>query len=122
MEIVFILLILRKLLSPTTIFNPQAAAVEYPHGVVRLEGFKSAIMADAAYDGGNYTEPPTIGLRAGGTHWSSWSTSQEWFRTEKYRDMGLDSTQALVEWWQQLVLSWDANDLIALANTWQGMM
>ncbi|HIF85749.1 MAG TPA: alpha/beta fold hydrolase [Gammaproteobacteria bacterium] len=96
------------------------SAVEYPHGVVRLEGFKSAIMADAAYDGGNYTEPPTIGLRAGGTHWASWGTSQEWFRTELYRDMGLDSTQALVEWWQQLVLSWDANDLIALANTWQG--
>lgn len=95
------------------------SAVEYPHGVVRLEGFKSAIMADAAYAGGNYTEPPTIGLRAGGTHWASWGTSQEWFRAELYREIGLDSTQALVEFWQQLVLSWDANDLIALANTWQ---
>ena len=95
------------------------SAVEYPHGIVRLEGFKAAIKADAAYAAGNYSEPPTIGLKAGGTHWASWGTSQEWFRLGLYRDMGLNSPEAVIENYHQLVSSWDANDLIALASTWQ---
>ena len=95
------------------------SAVEYPHGIVRLEGFKAAIKADAEYASGNYSEPPTIGLKAGGTHWASWGTSQEWFRLGLYRDMGLNSPEAVIENYHRLVSSWDANDLIALASTWQ---
>ncbi len=95
------------------------SAVEYPHGRVRLEGFKAAIKADAAYAAGNYSEPPTIGLKAGGTHWASWGASQEWFRLGLYRDMGLDSPEAVIEDYHGLISSWDANDLIALASTWQ---
>ena len=95
------------------------SAIEHPHGSVRLEGFKSAIMADIAYMDGTYTEPPTIGLEAGGTHWAAWGTSQEWFRLGLYRDMGLDSPEGFIEFFQNFVKSWDANDLIALAITWQ---
>lgn len=95
------------------------SAVEYPHGIVRLEGFKSAIQADPAYAAGNYQEPPTTGLMAGGTHWASWGTSQEWFRAGLYRELGLDSLEAVIGFYQGAVLGWDANDLIALASTWQ---
>ena len=95
------------------------SAIEHPHGRVRLEGFKSAIMTDAAYMGGTYIEPPTIGLEAGGTHWAAWGTSQEWFRLGLYRDMGLDSPEGFIEFFQTFVKSWDANNLIALAATWQ---
>jgi homoserine O-acetyltransferase len=95
------------------------SAVEYPHGIVRLEGFKSAIKADSAYADGNYAKPPEIGLRAGGTHWASWGTSQEWFRKELYRTIGLDSPSAVIKFYQQAVLSWDANNLLGLATTWQ---
>ena len=34
-------------------------AKTYPHGVVRLEGQIAAITADAAFQNGDYTSPPT---------------------------------------------------------------
>ena len=95
------------------------SAIEHPHGIVRLEGFKTAIMADSAYMNGLYTEPPTIGLEAGGTHWAAWGTSQEWLRLGLYRDMGIDNLEGFIEFYKAVVKSWDANNLIALANTWQ---
>lgn len=95
------------------------SAVEHPHGVIRLEGFKSAIMADSAYAGGNYSAPPAVGLAAGGTHWAAWGTSQEWYRTEAYRQLGLNTLDEVNAFYQQNFSSWDANDLIALATTWQ---
>ena len=95
------------------------SAIEHPHGIVRLEGFKTAIMADSAYMNGLYTEPPTIGLEAGGTHWAAWGTSQEWLRLGLYRDMGIDNPEGFIEYFKTVVKSWDANNLIALANTWQ---
>ena len=52
------------------------SAVEYPHGIVRLEGFISAIKADKAFNEGKYASPPETGLRAGGAHWASWGWSQ----------------------------------------------
>ena len=33
------------------------SAVEYPHGIVRLEGFISAIKADASFANGQYMFP-----------------------------------------------------------------
>ena len=95
------------------------SAVEYPHGAIRLEGFKAAIKADQTFARGQYTTPPTTGLKAGGTHWASWGTSQEWFRQELHTQIGLQSPEDMIIFMQNLVLSWDANDLIGLANTWQ---
>ena len=95
------------------------SAVEYPHGAIRLEGFKAAIKADQTFAQGRYATPPTIGLKAGGTHWASWGTSQEWFRQELHTQLGLQSPEDMITFMQSLVLSWDANDLIGLANTWQ---
>ena len=95
------------------------SAVEYPHGKVRLEGFMSAIKADSSFQKGNYTSPPITGLKAGGSHWASWGWSQEWFRLGLYEEMGLNNTDEVIKWWEDFVLTWDANNLIALAKTWQ---
>ena len=95
------------------------SAVEYPHGIVRLEGFISAIKADASFDNGQYKTQPEIGLRAGGAHWASWGWSQEWFRLGLYKEMGLKDTDDVINWFEDFVLTWDANNLIALAKTWQ---
>ena len=95
------------------------SAVEHPHGVIRLEGYKSAIKADAAYNEGNYTEPPMVGLYAGGTHWAAWGTSQEWYRQREFERLGLNTLEEVQSFYQQNFSSWDANDLIALATTWQ---
>lgn len=95
------------------------SAVEYPHGQVRLEGFIAAIQADNSFNEGNYNSPPEIGLRAGGAHWASWGWSQEWYRQGLYKEMELNSPSDVINWFEEFVLTWDANNLIALARTWQ---
>lgn len=97
------------------------SAREYPHGVVRLEGFKSAIMADAAFEDGRYKSPPLKGLRASGRHWAAWGFSQEWYRQELYRGFGHQSVEEhLRNFWEAFFSAQDANNLIAQAVTWQG--
>jgi homoserine O-acetyltransferase len=96
------------------------SAKEYPHGVVRLEGFKSAIMADAAFEGGNYKSPPMKGLKASGRHWAAWGFSQEWYRQELYKQFGHQSVEEhLQKFWEAFFGSQDANNLITQAITWQ---
>lgn len=95
------------------------SAKEYPHGIVRLEGWKSAIMADAAFKGGDYTEKPVIGLKAGGIHWAAWGMSQEWYRQETYKKLGYESLEDYLNKIWTWPLTLDANDLIAQAITWQ---
>jgi homoserine O-acetyltransferase/O-succinyltransferase len=95
-------------------------AKEYPHGVVRLEGFKSALMADIAFDGGNYKKPPIKGLKAGTRHWAGWGFSQEWYRRELYNQFGHKTVEDhLLKFWEPFFGSMDANNLISQAVTWQ---
>ena len=95
-------------------------AKEYPHGVVRLEGFKSALMADIAFEGGNYKKPPIKGLKAGARHWAGWGFSQEWYRRELYKQFGHQTVEDhLLKFWEPFFGSMDANNLISQAVTWQ---
>ena len=48
---------------------------------------------------------------------SGWS--QEWFRKELFKEMGLKSIDEVINWFEDFVLTWDANNLIALTRTWQ---
>jgi homoserine O-acetyltransferase len=94
-------------------------AKEYPFGVVRLEGAKSALMADSTWNGGRYDKPPEVGLKALARHWASWGVSQEWWRRETYRELGYDSIEA---WLQQAEAGWlsrDANNVLWQAKMWQ---
>ncbi len=96
------------------------SAREYPHGVVRLEGFRSAVMADAGYEEGRYQTPPVRGLRAGGRHWAAWGFSQEWYRRELYKGFGHKTVEEHLQGlWEGFFTSQDANNLLAQASTWQ---
>ena len=97
-----------------------SSAKEYPHGVVRLEGFKSAVMADGAFAGGNYSKPPVTGLKAGGRHWAAWGFSQEWYRRELYKQFGHKTIEEhLQKFWEPFFVAQDANNLLTQAVTWQ---
>lgn len=103
-----------------TIVAYCGSAKEYPHGIVRLEGLKSAILADAAFDGGNYAKPPLKGLKAAGRHWAAWGFSQEWYRRELYKQFGHQNIEDhLHNFWEAFFVAQDANNLIAQALTWQ---
>ena len=96
------------------------SAKEYPHGIVRLEGFKSALMADNAFEEGNYKTPPAKGLKASARHWAGWGFSQEWYRRELYNNFGHKTVEDhLQKFWEPFFGSMDANNLISQALTWQ---
>ena len=95
------------------------SAVEHPHGIARLESFKLAITTDPQFKAGHYTAAPEVGLKSAAVHWAAWGTSQEWFRREGWQELGLSGLDGVYDFYFTLMNSWDANNLLALAETWQ---
>jgi homoserine O-acetyltransferase/O-succinyltransferase len=97
-------------------------AKTYPHGVVRLEGQIAALTADAAFQNGDYTAPPTKGLEAFATVWTAWLFSQEWWRRELWKASSPPGTtfeQTLHEFRTNFIPGADANNLILQCRTWE---
>jgi homoserine O-acetyltransferase len=100
----------------------SGTAKTYPHGFVRLEGQISAITADAAFQGGDYTAPPTKGLSAFGMVWAAWLYSQEWWRKELWRTnspAGTTFEQVVDRFRTRFIPGADANDIILQMRTWE---
>jgi homoserine O-acetyltransferase len=92
----------------------------YGHGYVRLEGQIAALTTDPAWQGGDYTTPPTRGLEAFGLVWAGWLYSQEWWRRELWRT-SMPAGTTFEQAWQSFRRRFgaDANDYILQARTWQ---
>jgi homoserine O-acetyltransferase/O-succinyltransferase len=98
----------------------SGTAKTYPHGIVRLEGQISALTADAAFQGGDYTAPPARGLEAFGMVWAGWLYSQEWWRKELWRTPSVASLdQVIARFRTRFIPGADANNLILQARTWE---
>lgn len=100
----------------------SGTAKTYPHGVVRLEGQIAALTADAAFNGGDYTEPPRKGLEAFAVVWTGWLFSQEWWRQELWKRNAKPGTtfeQVLANYRSNFLPGADANNLIAQMRTWE---
>jgi homoserine O-acetyltransferase/O-succinyltransferase len=89
------------------------------HNWVFLEGVKAALEADAAFDDGNYREPPLKGLAAFGRVYAGWAYSQTFFRERLYEQLGHASPQALLSAWAREHQAYDANDLLCMLSSWQ---
>jgi homoserine O-acetyltransferase len=90
-----------------------------PHNFIFLEGVKAALQADPAYNQGRYSKQPLHGLRAFGTVYAGWAYSQEFFRNGTYRDLGYESLNQLLSSWAADHEQMDANNLLAMLDTWQ---
>jgi homoserine O-acetyltransferase/O-succinyltransferase len=91
-----------------------------PHNWVFLEGVTAALRADAAWQNGAYERPPVRGLRAMGRVWAGWGVSQAFYREHMYLQAGYASLEDyIVRNWEDSFLRHDANDLLAMAWTWQ---
>jgi len=91
-----------------------------PHNIVFLEGVKAALQADAAWNGGWYTTPPSKGLRAVGRVYAGWGLSQPFYMQELWRELGFSSLEDfLVGYWEGFFLQKDANNLLAMLWSWQ---
>ena len=90
----------------------------YPHGTVRLEGQIAAIATDPTFKDGDYTTPPTKGLRTFSLVWAAWLFSQEWWRKELWRQEFSDAT-SFEQVMKDIQIMGDANDLILQMRTWE---
>jgi homoserine O-acetyltransferase len=90
------------------------------HNRVFLEGMTAAIRADAAWNHGDYEEQPTVGLKTIGRAWAGWGLSPAFYNQQLYLEQGYPSIEDyIVRDWEDSFASQDANDLLALAYTWQ---
>ena len=91
-----------------------------PHNFVFLEGMRAALIADAAWRDGDYEAPPVRGLRSMGRAWAGWALSQAFYREGLYREMGYATLDDfLVDYWEAMFQTRDANNLLAMIWTWQ---
>ena len=91
-----------------------------PHNFVFLEGVRAALAADAAWQGGWYHKQPTTGIRAMARVYAGWGPSQAFYREKVYLEMGYSSLEDyLISAWEGRFLELDANDILAMVNTWQ---
>ena len=90
-----------------------------PHNHLMVDGPKAALMMDQAFQDGWYEEQPIQGVLAFGRVYAGWLWSQTFFRDRLYRNLGLQSLEDVVRFTQNYFLQNDANDLLAMANTWQ---
>ncbi len=97
-----------------------ASAKTSEHNFVFLEGVKASLCADPAWNNGNYTSPPVRGLKAFGRVYAGWAFSQSFFREQAYKNLGFQSAEELlVDWENDHVNNWDANNLLTKLLTWQ---
>jgi homoserine O-acetyltransferase/O-succinyltransferase len=90
-----------------------------PHNHLFLDGVKAALLADAAFADGWYTTQPVKGLRAFSRVYAGWVYSQDFFREEEYRKIGMASMEDVVRFLEGTFRRRDANDLLAMLWTWQ---
>jgi homoserine O-acetyltransferase len=89
------------------------------HCWVFLDGAKSALLADQAYEGGDYQAQPAVGVRALGRVWAGWALSQAFYRDELYRQMGAPDLPSFLAGWDSFWAGLDANNLLSQIDTWQ---
>lgn len=91
-----------------------------PHNFIFLEGVKSALQADAAWQNGWYDKSPSKGLRAVARVYAGWGFSQPFYKQEVYREHGYSSLEDfLVAFWEGFFLGRDANNLLTMLWSWQ---
>jgi len=97
-----------------------ASAKTSEHNFVFLEGVKAALCADPIWNNGNYSSPPIEGLKAFGRVYAGWAFSQSFFREKKYKELGFKNVEELlIDWENDHVNNWDANNLLTKLLTWQ---
>ncbi|MBH5319386.1 alpha/beta fold hydrolase [Paenibacillus sp. GSMTC-2017] len=89
-----------------------------PHAKVVFEGMIAALQADSAWKNGFYTQQPKAGLAAMGRVYAPWGFSQAYYLEHLYQQEGYKTLEEyLVDYWDQVFFTFDANDLITMLRT-----
>lgn len=97
-----------------------ASAKTSPHNFVFLEGVKAALCADQNWNNGEYISPPIDGLKAFARVYAGWAFSQTFYRESLFKKIGYETIEdLLVDWENDHIENWDANNLLTKLATWQ---
>ncbi|MEM7540483.1 MAG: alpha/beta fold hydrolase [Pseudomonadota bacterium] len=88
------------------------------HNSVFISSALAALKTDPEFAQGWYTQAPMRGLLAFGHVYAGWLFSQDFYREGLYEQLGLSSWDDVVRFTQGYFLENDANNLVAMANTW----
>lgn len=95
-----------------------ASAKISDHNYLFVDSAKGALRLDPDYKDGWYTSPPLRGLLAFGKVYAAWLFSQDFMRERLYTSIGLHTREDVLKLTQHYFLQNDANDLLAMADTW----
>ena len=96
------------------------AAQTTPHTFLVTESWATALKMDPAWNGGHYSQPPELGLRALARVAAGWPLSQAWYRQDLYKQLGYPSlADFLMRFFENFFLPFDANNLLGQIQTWQ---
>ncbi|KAI9061669.1 homoserine O-acetyltransferase [Trametes sanguinea] len=93
-----------------------------PHNICFLEGPKAALKAGRDFYDGHYTATPQVAIRAFARAYCAWAYGQAWFREHLYEmDRQYPTLDSFIRerWEARYLTDWDANDMLALLDTWQ---
>ena len=97
-----------------------ASAKTSTHNYVFLEGVRAALCADQNWNNGDYDSPPVDGLKAFARVYAGWAFSQTFYRDSLFQEIGYETMEdLLIDWENEHVENWDANNLLAKLATWQ---
>ena len=97
-----------------------ASAKTSTHNYVFLEGVRAALCADQNWNNGDYDSPPVNGLKAFARVYAGWAFSQTFYRDSLFQEIGYETIEdLLIDWENDHVENWDANNLLAKLATWQ---
>jgi len=88
------------------------------HNWLFVDSAKSTLMLDPDFKDGWYDAPPLRGLLAFGKVYAAWLFSQAFMRERLYTALGLATRRDVVLLTQNYFLQNDANDLLAMADSW----
>jgi homoserine O-acetyltransferase/O-succinyltransferase len=97
-----------------------AAARTSAYNAVFLDGLSACLRADPDWRDARCPRSPQRGLRAFARVYAGWAYSDAFFRDGLYHQLDYPSQEMLLQGWEQDHLAMDANDLMAMLDTWQG--
>jgi homoserine O-acetyltransferase len=88
------------------------------HNHLFVDSAASALRLDSDFKEGWYEAQPLRGVLAFGKVYAAWLFSQDFMREQAYKSIGLHSKADVVRFTQSYFLQNDANNLLAMAETW----
>jgi homoserine O-acetyltransferase len=89
------------------------------HNWLFLDSLAVGLKADSIFDHGRYTEYPEAGMRAFCAIYAAWAYSQEFFKQDGHKLLGLSSHKEMADNLAQRFVPQDPNDLLIRTRAWQ---